>query len=118
MFLNENIHEKSSHIRSTLIQLEKPPVITIGESLSHFEGVQNTFLLFVFRSNILKYLDDFHIDTDENLVKKLVCEKLNSILILDILFVHVVKLGLALIKLVKICHFESDSCMSFVDLHC
>lgn len=118
MLLDENIHEKSSHIRSTLIQLEKPPVITIRENLSHFEGMQNTFLLFIFRCNFLKYLDNFHVNSDENLIKQLVSEKLNSVLILDVLFVHVVKLGLALIKLVQICHFESNSCMSFIDLHC
>lgn len=118
MLLNENIHEESSHIRSTLIELEKPPVITIRESLPHFEGMQNTFLLFVFRSNFLKNLDNFHVNTDENLIKQLVSEKLNSVLILDVLFVHIVKLGLTLIKLVQICHFESNSCVSFVDLHC
>lgn len=118
VLLDENIHEESSHIGSTLIELEKPPVITIRESLPHFEGMLDAFLLFVFRCDFLEYLDDFHVDTDEDLIKQLVSEKLNPVFIRDVLFVHVVKLGLALIKLVQICHFESNSCMSFVDLHC
>ena len=69
MLLNKNIHKESSHIGSTLIQLEESPVITIRETLSHVEGMLNAFLLFVFRSNFLKDLDDFHVDADENLIE-------------------------------------------------
>ena len=73
-------------------------------------------LLLLFGCKLSHCPHGLHFHFTKDLIENFVSKELHLVSSFDVHFVHVLKLGLALVKLVQIRHLESNTGMSFVDL--